>query len=25
MMMPNGVYDTGIANHFPDNDKLVRT
>jgi len=25
LMMPNGAYDTGIANHFPDNDKLVRT
>ena len=25
LMMPNGAFDTGIANHFPDNDKLVRT
>ncbi|MBK7015269.1 MAG: adenylate/guanylate cyclase domain-containing protein [Sulfuritalea sp.] len=25
LMMPNGAHDTGIANHFPDNDKLVRT
>ena len=24
-MMPNGAYDTGIANLYPDNDKLVRT
>ena len=25
LMMPNGAYDTGIANLYPDNDKLVRT
>ncbi|MCF8151391.1 MAG: adenylate/guanylate cyclase domain-containing protein [Burkholderiaceae bacterium] len=25
LMMPNGAYDTGIANLYPDSDKLVRT
>lgn len=25
LMMPNGAYDTGIANLYPDNDKLIRT
>lgn len=25
LMMPNGAFDTGIANLYPDNDKLVRT
>lgn len=25
LMMPNGVFDTGVANHYPDGDRLVRT
>lgn len=25
LMMPGGIFDTGVANHYPDGDRLVRT